>query len=107
MPRGPLDQPTVVATRAWIRERLIAQGFGEPDGSWAPGARTLVQQAEQAGALHATLCDVVNRARSFHIHERSSLDDHYVRWALNREIEGIVRCLTKTRLPLDATVFTE
>lgn len=107
MPRGPIDQPVVIATNDWIRDRLSFHGFAEPGGSWRPGARELVRDAGQARALHAALCDLVQRARSFDIHERTPLDDHYVRWALNREIDGIVRCLTKTRAPLDGTVFTE
>lgn len=107
MRRQPVDPPVVVATNTWIRQRLAAHGFGEPGGAWQPGAQALVHQPGQAEALHATLCDLVQRARSLRIHERSTLDDHYVRSELNREMGGIVRCLTKTRAPLDGTVFTE
>lgn len=108
MRRAPVDHPIVVATTAWIAERLLAHGFAEPGGAWwRPAARVLVTDVGQAQAVHAALCDLVARARSIDMHEGTSLDDHHVRWTLNREIEGIVRCLTKTRVPLDATVFTE
>lgn len=107
MRRAPVHHPIVVATTAWIADRLAAHGFAEPGGAWwCPAARELVRNVGQAQALHGALCDLVARARSIDMHEGTSLDDHHVRWALNRKIDGIVRCLTKTRAPLDGAVFT-
>jgi hypothetical protein len=104
MPRNKAEDPDVCEVRRWVRYLLA--GFDLPRDPWAIEGGRLLSSADARG-FHAVLVQIVGRATSLNIGPGSGLRDHTVRWALDRQAEGIVRALTKNPTPLDGNVFAK